>query len=278
MHGLHARLGKNFNLYDRLVRYNKAIVENPKHIRGHWRQWCAPCTYDEKRQRFVQSTFREVHLDLGCGKGNFCVDAACRRPDVLFVGVDVEPLCIAYAAQKICEGELSNALVFGAHSSHISDFFAPQEIDYVYLNFPTPFPRKKQARERLVYLDNLLLLRSVLSQQARVMFKTDSYPLMQFAITQFERAGYRCIWSSNDARADRPHDPSSLYEEKLTAKGARVLAREYELCDIPKDLPQVEQLSLVDYLPQDLTNVSYVPHGMEGTFVNLINYEAHRTQ
>lgn len=71
MHGLHARLGKNFNLYDRLVRYNKAIVENPKHIRGHWRQWCAPCTYDEKRQRFVQSAFREVHLDLGCGKAIF---------------------------------------------------------------------------------------------------------------------------------------------------------------------------------------------------------------
>lgn len=273
MHGLHARLGKNFNLEERLTRYASAIVQRPKNLRGHWKTWCHTQTWDDAHKRFLQTSFRELHIDLGCGKGDFLIESAQRNPDILFVGIDFEPLCIAYAAQKICEHRLKNALVFGGSAAHMQDWFGKEEIDRLYINFPTPYPRKKQAHMRLVYLDNLLTYHPLLAKDARLIFKTDSYPLMQFAQTQFERAGYELMWESSDARGARPHDPMSHYEEKLSAQGAHVLAKEYRTCEIPSDIQQVSRMSLVDWLPEDIHDMAYVPHGMQGTFVNRINYE-----
>ena len=76
----------------------------------------------------------------------------------------------------------------------------------------------------------------------------------------------------------------SGYERKLTAKGAQV----YGICARPsagplptaaaidaaeKDIPQ----SLIDYLPDDLHTMGYIPHGMEATVVNLRNLRDKQT-
>ena len=90
MHGMHARLPKHFVLEERLERYRDYIEPDPYTWAGRWAAACAPVGSEP---------FREVRLDLGCGKGSFTVEAARREPDVLFVGMDSEPVCIAYAAQ-----------------------------------------------------------------------------------------------------------------------------------------------------------------------------------
>ena len=109
MHGMHARLPKHFVLEERLERYRDAIEPDPYHWRGHWTSACAPAG---------ATPFREVRLDLGCGKGSFTVEAARREPDVLFVGMDSEPVCIAYAAQRAVESGLPN-VVFAVSYTHL---------------------------------------------------------------------------------------------------------------------------------------------------------------
>ena len=72
MHGMHARLPKHFVLEERLERYADAIELRPAVWRGRWAEACWPLgAQDEGR-------FREVRLDLGCGKGAFVVEAARR--------------------------------------------------------------------------------------------------------------------------------------------------------------------------------------------------------
>ena len=70
-HALHARLPKNFVLEERLERYGSVIELRPESWRGRWALGCAP---------LGSAPFREVRLDLGCGKGGFVVEAA--RPCV----------------------------------------------------------------------------------------------------------------------------------------------------------------------------------------------------
>ena len=43
---------------------------------------------------------------------------------------------------------------------------------------------------------------------------------------------------------------------------------------MPEHVVQTAKLSLVDYLPQDLSTMGYIPHGMERTVTNLRNLEA----
>ena len=102
MHGLHARLPRNFVLEERLERYADAIELEPARLAGRWVDACTPIGC---------APFREVRLDVGCGKGAFLTASAAAEPDVLFIGLDGEPVCIVYSAQHIIEEGLGNALV-----------------------------------------------------------------------------------------------------------------------------------------------------------------------
>ncbi|MGR1083088.1 tRNA (guanosine(46)-N7)-methyltransferase TrmB [Olegusella massiliensis] len=275
MHALHLRLPKGFVLEERLARYADAIETSPSQFAGLWATACKPLDGS------VSSAFREVHLDLGCGKGAFLVEAARRNPDVLFLGIDNEPVCIAYAAQAVCEAGLKNAVLIPGTAERLEVFFAPAELSRIYINFPTPHPKRRHATLRLTHVAQLATLRRFLAPEAKIIFKTDSTPLWLYSRPQFEMAGYDICWISDDVRRDHPGDPETGYEQRLTAQGAHV----HGICAVAsrKPIPHTDELalaekavsqSLVDYLPDDLNTMNYVPHGMEATVINLRNLKA----
>lgn len=265
MHGMHARLPKNFVLEERLERFARVIELKPEHLAGRWAEACHAIGQDGCGR------FAHVHVDLGCGKGAYVVHEASTHPDTLYVAIDGEPVCIAYTAQHVMEADLANVVVVPALGSAMPHIFGAGEVDAITLNFPTPFPRKKEAAKRLTIIERLADYRNVLVRGGTVTLNTDSLPFWRFSQTQFDLAGYEVLWSTTDARHDRPNDPTTEYEERLTAQGATVFA----LCATPGEDPgQVDQtasLSLVDYLPDDLESLDYVPHGMQGSVVNLRN-------
>ena len=141
----HIRTPKNFVLEDRLERYAAAIEQRPEIYRGHWGEACAPCgdatcggtpccsaprgyTPCSSAPRGYTPGFGRVPLDLGCGKGAYLVARAQREPDALFIGMDTEPICIAYAAQNIVETGLSNAIVLPRSADSIERLFGPGEL------------------------------------------------------------------------------------------------------------------------------------------------------
>ena len=264
-HALHARLPKNFVLEERLERYGRVIELDPAGWRGRWASACAP---------LGAAPFSEVRLDLGCGKGGFSVEAARREPNVLFVAMDSEPFCVAYAAQRVTESGLSNVVVVPGTGMRVREFFSPGELSVIYLNFPTPFPRKRDAGKRMACMERLMDFREVLAAHGEVRLRTDSQPLFDFMLTQVPLAGYELLWESRDARAERPDDPASEYERRLGAQGAHVLAMTVAPGPVPERVEQTAELSLAAYLPQDLEtlqSLAYAPHGMEATVINLRN-------
>ena len=264
-HALHARLPKNFVLEERLERYGSVIELRPESWRGRWALGCAP---------LGSAPFREVRLDLGCGKGGFVVEAARREGDVLFVAMDSEPICVAYAAQRVFESGLPNVVVVPGTGMRLREFFSPGELSVIHLNFPTPFPRKRDAGKRMACMERLMDFREVLAPGGEVRMRTDSQPLFDFMLTQVPLAGYELLWESRDARSERPDDPASEYERRLCAQGARVLAITATPGPVPERVEQTAELSLAAYLPHDLDeleSLAYAPHGMEATVVNLRN-------
>lgn len=267
----HIRTPKNFVLEERLERYHDAIEEHPELYRGSWAAACA-----------TAAAFRAVHLDLGCGKGAYLIERARREPDVLHIGMDTEPICIAYAAQNICEAELANALALPRGAASLARIFAAGELAEITLNFPTPYPKRKFAERRLVHVNQLLCYRNLLAEGAAVTLRTDSKPLRDYAIVQLRAAGYETRWVSDDARAEHPEHPVTEYEARLSARGASV----YGICAAPGPAPSNEAVeagraaeqSLVCYLPRDLDSLDYVPLGMEGAVINLKNRARKRVQ
>lgn len=153
--------------------------------------------------------------------------------------MDQEPICIAYAAQKICEQELTNALVLPRGAASLPQLFATGELDAITINFPTPQPKAKYAKKRLVHVDHLMLYRPLFSAGATVTLRTDSKPLRDYALGQFAAAGYDTLWVSDDVRRDHPEHPETEYERRTREMGAAV----YGICATPDALPSDEQLT-----------------------------------
>lgn len=275
---MHARMPKNFVLEERLERYADAIEVNASAYRSRWAEACWPLRPVETDEHPMR--FSAVHLDLGCGKGSYIAAMAQAHPDTLFLGMDSEPVCVAYAAQLICERGLCNALVIPGDAARLEHIFAPGELAGISINFPTPHPKRRHARLRVITAEHLAGYQPLLAPDATLTLRTDSQPLFSYALPQFEAAGWPVLWTSTDDRADHPETPLTEYEERLAAQGATV----YALCAQPGPQPvspdQIARAlelpqSLFDYLPEDLFATDYIPHGMSYAIDNIRNRRKH---
>lgn len=280
-----SRMPKNFSLEDRLAACADAVESNPASWAGRWRFWtpraARGAAADSAAPAMRDVPYARVCLDLGCGKGEYTVACAKADPDTLFVGLDIEGVCVMRGAERALGEGVENAVfVFEEDPDlDLSTLFASGELDAILLNFPTPFPKKKKAPLRLTYVDRLMAYRPLLVQAGVVRLRTDSQPLRDFSLTQLELAGYDLRWRTDDVRAMFPDEPWSGYENKLVAQGATVYG--FEAVPRlpgpdPETIVQTAPLSLVSYLPEDIESLDYVPHGMQGCVNNMRGRRANR--
>ena len=111
-----SRLPKGFSLEERLAACASNVESHPKDRAGQWRCW-APLS--ERRG----DPYAAVVLDLGCGKGEYTVECAAARPDVLFVGLDVDGVCVMRAAERAIAQGVSNAVFVLHDDSDLSETF-----------------------------------------------------------------------------------------------------------------------------------------------------------
>lgn len=239
--------------------------------------WSTPIVEDEPAAcagswaaRYLPGA-REVRLDLGCGKGSFAIQSAQAEPDVLFVAMDCERGCVAMAATRAQKAAVSNVIFAVGDASDLARYFAPGELALIYLNFSTPFTPAKQAPKRLTYAARLDGYRDLLAPGGAVRFKTDSAPLFDYSLTQFELAGYDLTWSTRDLHAFNPAEIQSDYEELLSAQGASIHACLAVPGPRPDEMVQTAPQGLASYLPDDLDSLTYIPYGMESTVENFKN-------
>lgn len=255
-------LPEDFVLEDYLERYKAALEACPVAYAGRWAQACCPLGHGG-------AAYREVRLDLGCGKGAFTVGCALCEPDVLFIGMDTDPVCVAFAACLACENDARNAVFVPGRDGILAQVFAPGELAVIYLNFPTPHPKGREAAMRLTHAGRLAVYRELLAEDGLLCLQTDNQPFFSYTLGQLQLAGYEVLCASEDARAEFPGTPETAYERRAVAMGAKICA----IHAIPRVSPgsadadahqaaAVLPASLYDYLPSGLDTLAYVPPEM----------------
>lgn len=267
---MHARMPKNFVLDQRIERASDAIETGAAAFRGRWAEACHPMGENEV------SAFEHVHLDLGCGKGAYIAAMAQRHPETLFIGMDSEPVCVVHAAQLILDLGIKNALIIPGDAAKLDHIFAPGELSGISINFPTPHPKRRNARLRVTTAAHLDGYRPLLKENGVLALRTDSLPLFEYSLPQFRAIGWKVDCATRDDRREHPEQPVTEYERRLTEQGATVhaiyarpaaRAATTEQLQSALDLPQ----SLIDYLPEDLFKEDYIPYGMSYAIDNLRN-------
>lgn len=113
-----------------------------------------------------------IVLELGCGRGEYCVGLGKMFPDKNFIGVDIKGARMWSGATKAKEAGMTNVGFLRTHIEFIHKFFAPGEIAEIWLTFSDP--QMKKATKRLTSTYFLERYRHFLVDNGLVHLKTDS--------------------------------------------------------------------------------------------------------
>lgn len=199
------RMRKKKNLMPRMERCAHMLIQNPTEYRGRWRTLLPGAA--------------ELRLELGCGRGRFTCETAAQHPDMLFVAVERVPDAMVIAMERAMAAGLSNVFFIGGDAVRLAEYFAPDEVDLIYINFCDPWPSRRHARRRLTGGEFLRSYRSILRQGGQIHFKTDNSDLFEYSLTQFPEAGYLLSEVSRNLHAGEIQGIMTDYEEKFHRQG-----------------------------------------------------------
>lgn len=202
------RMRKKPNLIPRLEACGELIVIDPKEHRGRWRELMRPA--------------RELRLELGCGKGRFTVGTALAEPDVLLIAVERIADAMVIAAERARELGLTNVFFIDADAANLEEYFAPGEVDRVYINFCDPWPGARYAKRRLTHPGFLMKYRKVLAAGGQVWFKTDNHDLFEWSLFQFPKACFELGEVTRDLHMDGIQGVMTDYEAKFYEQGVPI--------------------------------------------------------
>lgn len=202
------RMRKRQNLAPRMEACRSVWLEDAAYLRGNWRS--------------LMPQARELRLEIGCGKGKFTVETAALEPDVLFVAVERVQEALVLAMEKALSMGLKNVYFLSIDAAKLEEYFAPGEVDLIYLNFCDPWPRKKNAKRRLTFHTFLKSYQRVLRLNGEIHFKTDNAPLFEWSLGEFEACGLEIRNLTRNLHENGPVGIMTGYEEKFYALGTPI--------------------------------------------------------
>ncbi len=166
---------------------------------------------------------RELHIEVGTGMGTFITTLASRNPDINFVGIELDKNVMIRVVEKVKALELDNLRLVLLDANKIMDYFNPNEVDKLYLNFSDPWPKNRHAKRRLTHSGFLSSYKLILKNDSIVEFKTDNRGLFEFSLHSMNAFGMRFQALNLDVHDNEPEDNiRTEYEEKFSSRGHKI--------------------------------------------------------
>ena len=165
-----------------------------------------------------------LHLEIGCGKGDFACGMTEKLPNVNFIAMErvADVACLALEKAKACaEKRADNLRFIIGDAKNIPEWFPEHSIDCIYLNFSDPWPKEGYKKRRLTHRGFLEMYRAVLKENGKLCLKTDNKGLFDFSLEEFKECGLTIEWFTYDLH-NSDHGEGNVmteYERNFTAKG-----------------------------------------------------------
>ncbi len=174
-----------------------------------------------------------IILELGCGKGEYTVGLSEHFPDINFIGVDIKGARLWRGAKDSYQKKLPNAAFLRTRIEFIDSFFAPGEVDEIWITFPDPQLKRKREKKRLPGTQFLNIYRRFIKDNGIIHLKTDSRELYDYALSVVKKNNLEIITSSIDLYKDLPDNIvlsiRTHYEKLFLARGIPITYLSFRL-------------------------------------------------
>ena len=219
------RMRKMKNLESRMEACAAYRITKPETMLGKWRE--------------LKADAAALWVEVGCGKGKFTAETAAANPGVLLIAVERCREAMVVAMEKAKNMGLTNVFFIDMDVAKIEEIFAAFEIYRLFINFPDPWPRKKNAKRRLTHRGFLEKYCRVVKTGGEIHYKTDNAPLFEFSVEEFAACGLEVRNLTRNLHANGIVGIMTGYEEKFHALGTPI--NRCEVVCKPFQLPKEEK-------------------------------------
>jgi tRNA (guanine-N7-)-methyltransferase len=182
-------------------------------------------------------------LELGCGSGVYTRELAKLFPEKNFIGVDTKGARLWQGAKIALAENLANVRFLRARVENLESYFAllplakgeagppageagRGSVSEIWLTFPDPFPKKRQAKHRLTAPEFLTIYKKILAPGGVLHLKTDDLNLLNYSVETLADAGFCVVEVINNLYAMQKINPllaiQTVYEKKHLAQGKQI--------------------------------------------------------
>ena len=170
---------------------SKFYVDDPEKYKGKW------------KELFKNNS--PIHLELGCGKGQFISQLAVSNENINYIAIDLVDAMLGLAKRNIeTEYQKQNKQIKNIYITRydieriLNILDKDDEVERIYINFCNPWPRGKHRKKRLTHTRQLEKYKEFLKKDGEIYFKTDDDGLFNDTIKYIEDCGFEIIDKTYD--------------------------------------------------------------------------------
>jgi tRNA (guanine-N7-)-methyltransferase len=167
-----------------------------------------------------------VVLELACGKGEYTVNLARLFPAKNFIGIDYKGNRIWRGAKTALEEGVNNVAFLRIQIENLLDYFAPGEVDEIWITFPDPQPQLSREKKRLTSPRFLEKYKEILRPGGFMNLKTDNDGLYTYTAEKIREFNLKEHVNTADLYhsefADEVLSIKTYYERKYLADNKNI--------------------------------------------------------
>ena len=145
----------------------------------------------------------KIHLELGCGKGQFISKLANNNSNINYIAVDLVDAMLGLSKRNIeneyLNKKIENVILIRYDIERLFKVFKKEDqIQRIYINFCNPWPKGQHRKKRLTHTRQLNTYKEFLIDEGEIYFKTDDDNLFESSLEYFSQSGFDIISKTYD--------------------------------------------------------------------------------
>ncbi len=195
-------------------------IDNPEEIKGKW------------REQYKKSEL-PLHLELGCGKGQFISNLAVQNLETNYIAIDLVDAMLGLAKRTVEEVyaekkvDISNVMLTRFDIERIFLILEKADkVERIYINFCNPWPKGQHRKKRLTHTRQLEKYKEFLNDNGEIYFKTDDDSLFDASIGYFKESGFEIEKLTYDLHKEPIFETNIIteHEKMFTEQGIKIKA------------------------------------------------------